>query len=960
MEVDNASRYRSRILREMNANRKDPFNSPPSSTGSHGTVSPTTSSVFTDPEGESTRRLNEDIARLTNQKKLSVNWEIAHRKWPDFYSMPKDRAAANFDDHNNTNTRPMSAGSTKENRAPPTTSVRFDDDSSRDIWKGSQRTRSEMQPRVDDTDLSILSKSPGRGLTPQHVSSKSAYSPSPLAQARTQSYSATERKVSSSSYQAAVDSLRKTNSSSPKESPTPANKHVSSPHMSSARSSLTAVPPSPESIHNSPGQNAPSFIMPDVSHLEDFVTGTLRFAGSVQNGVPVFVKNGRVHDRRDKSSHQSHAEVDGLEVPEDEEKIFVSMDMIRQEILELRDHNDKVQEYAYGLQQQVETLERQVAEARNQTPTTRFTSSRVSEQLLEQNNELETEVASLQIRLEKASRKASNSDHLTEHNHRLEAEVVSLQSRLEQAARKLSLREIENDSLMQEKDRAVRKLQEACEDINKLTHKLSIKKKEYETTHRHQVESTEQMRQDYESLRREISMIQQGHDALEVENASLREENESLRQTVEELQQRAELKLLEMMTAHSQKKHRARSQSRASRASRTSRASRHHYTETIDVEETGESYTGEEERPAHVPSKEQQVPREDEQKPEKTQDVTNNHKINSQSNQDQERLRNDTVQSLWMPQPTETGFTDKTTESRPDFVEIDDLSLSSDEEEQEQCQALNEEPKRQQTRLESVVEETTHQSEKLHKTSHSRSQSQSRSQSKSRSHSRPRSSGKHAAFAEPTMEDTKTTAATAPAAAAATTKDSCPSLSPEARRILDGLCEHNCRNCTVCSRIAHRGVVTSSDVARGKKRVTIPRPIPVSDRNISTEDPTMRPAQAPGYALAVVIKGIEDEAQHLQLELSRLQAQYNASDKALGRRERLRMAAGVRAVLKQLEAKNDQVYNLYDVLEGQKVAEQEMTDEEIEMTVLHVTGMTVREVTSGGTEQLTWEGILDM
>jgi hypothetical protein len=99
--------------------------------------------------------------------------------------------------------------------------------------------------------------------------------------------------------------------------------------------------------------------MPDVSHLGDFVTGTLRFSGSVQNGVPVFVKHGKVHDRQERPSAASHAVVDSLEVPEDEEKIFVSMDMIREEILSLQEHYDKVQEYAAGLQQQVERLERQ-------------------------------------------------------------------------------------------------------------------------------------------------------------------------------------------------------------------------------------------------------------------------------------------------------------------------------------------------------------------------------------------------------------------------------------------------------------------------------------------------------------------------------------------------------------------------------------------------------------------------
>lgn len=375
MEVENGNRYRSRILREMNANRTNPFNSPPSSTGSHGTI--TMSSVFTDPEGESTRKLNEDIARVTAPRKLPVNWEAAHRKWPEFYSLPKDHAAAPIFE-NDTDPNPLGAES-KENNPPAASAARFNDDSTQDTWQGSLRARAAMQPRVDnESDLSILSKSPALGLA-SHNALKNAHGQSPLSRTHARAHSVSDSREKKNTYKAALDGLRRS-PSGVKDTERPNG----SPHMSSARSSLTAVPPSPESMQ-SPGNNAPSFVMPDVSHLEDFVTGTLRFSGSVRNGVPVFVKNGRVHDRRDKSFRQTHAQVDGLEVPEDEEKIFVSMDMIREEILSLRDHNDKIQEYALGLQRQVEALERH-GRAADRTPSGRAGSGRVNEQLLEQNN----------------------------------------------------------------------------------------------------------------------------------------------------------------------------------------------------------------------------------------------------------------------------------------------------------------------------------------------------------------------------------------------------------------------------------------------------------------------------------------------------------------------------------------------------------------------------------------------
>lgn len=185
-----------------------------------------------------------------------------------------------------------------------------------------------------------------------------------------------------------------------------------------------------------------------------------------------------------------------------------------------------------------------------------------------------------------------------------------------------------------------------------------------------------------------------------------------------------------------------------------------------------------------------------------------------------------------------------------------------------------------------------------------------------------------------------------------TRQDISRALSTDAQRVLDGLCEHSCTNCIVCTRItSHRS--SSSELAAGKKRVTVPRPVPVTDRELPIEeDATMRPSQSPGHALALVIKGLEDESRHLEMELAQQQRKYNSRDKSISRKDRIALAESIRSLLKSVEVKNDQVYSLYDVLEGQKAAGQAMTEEELEMTVLNITGMTVRDAT----EQLTWEG----
>lgn len=384
MEVDTASRYRSRILREMNANRDNPFNSPPSSTGSHGSI--TLSSVFSDPEGESTRRLNEDIARVTAARKLPINWEAAHRKWPEFYSMPdKKLGLPDFDD---TTEIRFANAQTKENKDPngraAPARLYADDETTQEPWTGTNKTRAEMQPRVDDeSDLSsILSKPPAKTFS-SYAQNKNGRHSSPLNKVQTHERSqSTHRGERRSSISDALDRLRKA-SNSPKNREQQREER-GSPHMSSAKSSLTAVPSSPRGSPEYDASHMRSFFMPDVSHLGDFVTGTLRFTGNVRDGVPILVKNGRVHDRRENPAAVSHAEIDGLEIPEDEEKIFVSMDMIREEILSLQGHYDKVQEYADNLQQQVQELENQLKNRKSNE--SKMSYDRANEHILQQKN----------------------------------------------------------------------------------------------------------------------------------------------------------------------------------------------------------------------------------------------------------------------------------------------------------------------------------------------------------------------------------------------------------------------------------------------------------------------------------------------------------------------------------------------------------------------------------------------
>ncbi|KAI4740244.1 hypothetical protein E4T50_09316 [Aureobasidium sp. EXF-12298] len=142
---------------------------------------------------------------------------------------------------------------------------------------------------------------------------------------------------------------------------------------------------------------------------------------------------------------------------------------------------------------------------------------------------------------------------------------------------------------------------------------------------------------------------------------------------------------------------------------------------------------------------------------------------------------------------------------------------------------------------------------------------------------------------------------------------------------------HDDLNCTACP--SH----DSQD-----KEVTIPQPIPISEREIDDTNATIRPSQPPPVALATVLKQLEDEVRHLKLQLLSYEKMYNKHDPALGRRKRLAVKQKMDSLMAEIERRSDQIYALYDVLEGQKSPAadtdgeqqlQELDDEQVEETL---------------------------
>ncbi|KAL4984303.1 hypothetical protein BDW68DRAFT_20599 [Aspergillus falconensis] len=199
---------------------------------------------------------------------------------------------------------------------------------------------------------------------------------------------------------------------------------------------------------------------------------------------------------------------------------------------------------------------------------------------------------------------------------------------------------------------------------------------------------------------------------------------------------------------------------------------------------------------------------------------------------------------------------------------------------------------------------------------------------------------------------------------------------PEAtQRALNRATQHNRKNCTVCKQsIPGEGCEHTSDA------VKIPKPVPVSERmpepSIYNEEPTLRPAQTPAVALATVLKSLEDELSHLRIQLVSYQGAYNKLDASISKRQRKALGEKIEKLLKDTDMKADQIYALYDVLEDQKQRGQEMTEQEMEVTLQsigidtnprlgEVTGTTDKSSRKDDTDygvddddsELPWEGI---
>lgn len=520
--TDNAKRYQSRIKREMYANRLNPFNSPPSSTGTHGTISDTTgeltqnlSNFSFNPDDEGTRKLSEEINNnlprkptgttgrfgtrpITNLNHLqNINTSALARAFPEWGTVTNTK-----DINSNSNPRPAAKASVKF--SAKAASITIDDDTKENIPPPSEdtvpvkylhtrrpRTIAEMQPRVETLSESstVLSRTPTQPIPPSRRSRFAKV-------AKQQSPGSPVHSTRRPSIQDLVSKVRSTQPPTDKESEKPRalaeaqqlqqqQKYVS--HSPINKSSLTGR----------------SFILPPLDHLVDLTSGTLKFS-TLRNGVPVFVKHGKARTRFEQPANQ-HDTVDAVEIPEEDQEIFVSMDKIREEVQELQEHDQMVQREAEKLQLEVNRLQSELK---------RFKQRKHSDSAFGSGSESEQSInRALDAQRDREYSSNSSLTSLSDLDPVYDEKIAQLQSRLEQASRQVGVNDIHSAALTAERDEALHQASQAREKAKKLQAELESSQKDLDTTQRYRL--------DKENLENQNSSLRSANDNLRERNIVL-------------------------------------------------------------------------------------------------------------------------------------------------------------------------------------------------------------------------------------------------------------------------------------------------------------------------------------------------------------------------------------------------------------------------------------------------------
>lgn len=484
------------------------------------------------PQGESTRRMDDlsiNLPSMRNTKptlptSFEVNTSALGRTFPE-WSRWNHQTDVWEDSIDNT---PNPRG--KENVTPrgsPNSSIVATpraDDSDRDkienakptneptarnagTLRSALRSRAQMQPRVQtesecSLDLSEPLIQPLQDLEEQG-SRRRASTPSGAKgpKSRRGNVTALLETLKTAQSKQAESSEQSAKEASPKSSPSVQPQNAAKLLMERQSGMHNVATPA------TPNQTARSFFLPNLSHMNDFISGALRLS-SMRNGMPIFVKHGKVHDRESTTTPSHHADVEAVAIPEDEEKIFVSLDKIKDEVHALKEHDDLVSKQAEQLQEEVEELHIQVAKYKSRKDSAMGSDS-----------------------------ESSVIDHLHSQKTQLEEQVNSLQARLDKANRKISINEIHTESYIAERDEALKSATEHLNRIQHLQSELNAARQNVGSLYNDTTQDANALELENKSLRKDNNTIRQQWKSLLEENQSLRAHNSNMSEKNADLEQ---------------------------------------------------------------------------------------------------------------------------------------------------------------------------------------------------------------------------------------------------------------------------------------------------------------------------------------------------------------------------------------------------------------------------------------
>lgn len=135
--------------------------------------------------------------------------------------------------------------------------------------------------------------------------------------------------------------------------------------------------------------------------------------------------------------------------------------------------------------------------------------------------------------------------------------------------------------------------------------------------------------------------------------------------------------------------------------------------------------------------------------------------------------------------------------------------------------------------------------------------------------------------------------------------------------------------------------------ATGGVSAAVKKPVPVTEREIDGSFATQRPAQDPNEALAWVVEQLQEEIKQSKRDLGQTEREYEGCDPAIGKRKRVGLKTRMEELVAQIERRSEQVYALYDVLEGQDRNGREL-DETLQDLGIDLAEMRKRAVSGNG------------